>query len=61
MKGMSASQKKQERQYQVDNALSTLKRAAEIRNDPSLMRDVKKAATDLAKSVGSPTATKKRK
>lgn len=39
MKGASAQQKKQDRQWEVDSALSTLK-------------EVKKAATDLAKSVG---------
>lgn len=52
MKGASAQQKKQERQWEVDSALSTLKRAQEIRQNSSLMKEVKKAATDLAKSVG---------
>lgn len=62
---MSADQAKQERQWQVDNAMSTLKRAEEIRRDPKLMSDVKKSAQSLIKSVGlnkpSPAKTTKRK
>ena len=51
------SNKSQERKWDVDSALSTLKRAEEIRRDSKLMADVKKAATDMQNIVNN--ATKK--
>ena len=51
--------KSQERKWEVENAISTLKRAEEIRKDAGLMRDVKKSVIDLQKSIiGSPMKTK---
>jgi hypothetical protein len=51
------SSKSQERKWEVDSALSTLKRAEEIRKDSKLMSDVKKAATEMQNIVNN--ATKK--
>ena len=51
------SSKSQERKWEVDSALSTLKRAEEIRKDLRLMADVKKAATEMQNIVNN--ATKK--
>jgi hypothetical protein len=45
------SSKSQERKWEVDSALSTLKRAEEIRKDLRLMADVKKAATEMQNIV----------
>jgi hypothetical protein len=52
------SSKSQERKWEVDSALSTLKRAEEIRKDTRLMADVKKAATEMQNLVNN--VTKKR-
>jgi len=43
--------KSEERRWEIESAISTLKRADEIRNNPSLMRDVKKSIIDLEKSI----------
>ena len=51
------SNKSQERKWEVDSALSTLKRAEEIRKDSRLMADVKKAASEMQNIVNN--ATKK--
>ena len=48
---MMSGSKTQERKWEVDSALSTLKRAEEIRKDSRLMSDVKKAATEMQKIV----------
>jgi hypothetical protein len=37
------------RKWEVESAMSTLKRAAEIQKDAKLMADVKKAATEQVK------------
>lgn len=60
---VSAAQKKQERQWQVESALSTLQRADQIRKDKGLMADVKKAASSIAQAVGcnAKAAPKKKK
>lgn len=51
--------KSQERKWEIENAISTLKRAEEIRKNSTLMRDVKKSVMDLQKSiVGMPTKSK---
>ena len=52
--------KSEERKWQIESAISTLKRADEIRKDASLMRDVKKSVMDLEKSImGGSSKTKK--
>lgn len=48
---ISKESKAQERKWQIESALSTLQRAEEIKNDTSLMRDVKKAAGMEAKRL----------
>lgn len=48
---MSKEGKAEERKWQIQSALSTLQRAEEIKNDTSLMRDVKKAAGMEAKRL----------
>lgn len=60
-KGMSATQKKQERQWQVDNALSTLQRAEQIKKDSRLMAEVKKSAAELSRAVGGTRTPAKKK
>jgi|688.fasta_scaffold624899_4 hypothetical protein len=52
------SSKSQERKWEVDSALSTLKRAEEIRKDTRLMADVKKAAAEMQNLVNSVTKKK---
>lgn len=42
---------KQERQWQVEDAMRTLQRAEQIRNDKALMNDVKKSMVSLQKMV----------
>ena len=42
---ISKESKAEERKWQIQSALSTLQRAEEIKNDTSLMRDVKKVIT----------------
>lgn len=58
---MSAEQKKQEREWQVRDAMSTLQRAEQIKRDPSLMKEVKKSASELVKAVGSSRTPAKKK
>lgn len=48
---ISKESKTEERKWQIQSALSTLQRAEEIKNDTSLMRDVKKAASMEAKRL----------
>ena len=48
---ISKEGKAEERKWQIQSALSTLQRAEEIKNDTSLMRDVKKAAGLEAKRL----------
>ena len=43
------SNKAEMRKWEVESAMSTLKRAAEIQKDAKLMSDVKKMATEQAK------------
>lgn len=55
---------KQERQWEIEDALRTLQRAEEIRKNPQLMAGVKQSITNLQKMAfgGSSTAktTKKK-
>lgn len=44
-------QSKQERQWQVEDAMRTLQRAEQIRSDKALMNDVKKSMFNLQKMV----------
>jgi hypothetical protein len=46
---MGGGNKADMRKWEVESAMSTLKRAAEIQKDAKLMADVKKAATEQAK------------
>ena len=49
--------KKSERQWEVQNAMSTLQRAQDIQKDAKLMADVKKAAMDEVKRLQSLTGS----
>jgi len=51
MMKVSQNMKAEERKWQIQSALSTLQRAEEIKNDTSLMRDVKRAAGLEAKRL----------
>ena len=44
-----SSSKNEMRKWEVESAMSTLKRAAEIQKDTKMMADVKKAALEQAK------------
>jgi hypothetical protein len=44
--------KKEQRRWEVESAMSTIKRYNDIMKDKSLMRDVKKAAQDQVKMLG---------
>lgn len=46
---MGGGNKTDMRKWEVESAMSTLKRAAEIQKDAKLMSDVKKAATEQVK------------
>lgn len=46
----------EDRKWEVDDALRTLQRAEQIKNDRQLMPMVKKAAADLNKVVNKPTS-----
>lgn len=48
---MDKNAMKQERQWQVEDAMRTLQRAEAIRSDAKLMGDVKKSMMDLQKMV----------
>lgn len=52
----------EEKRWRTEDAMRTLQRAAEIQKDAGLMRDVKKATTELNKLVmgGSMTKAKKK-
>jgi len=47
----STNMKAEERKWEIQSALSTLQRAEEIKNNSSLMKDVKKAAGLEAKRL----------
>ena len=46
---LGGSNKAEMRKWEIESAMSTLKRAAEIQKDAKLMSDVKKAALEQAK------------
>ena len=48
---VSQNMKAEERKWEIQSALSTLQRAEEIKNNSSLMKDVKKAAGLEAKRL----------
>lgn len=59
---MTAEQKKEQRAYEISNAVSTLQRAEQIKNNPTLMREVKKQVADMSRAIGgSKTPPKKKK
>ena len=49
------------RKWEVESAMSTLKRAEEIRKNSGLMRDVKKMAQEQVKMLGGIVAPNKKK
>jgi hypothetical protein len=51
MMKVSQNMKAEERKWEIQSALSTLQRAEEIKNNSSLMKDVKKAAGLEAKRL----------
>ena len=51
MKPSASPVSKEERRYQVEDAMRTLTRAEQIRKDAKLMADVRVHAKDLAKVV----------
>lgn len=48
----TASDKDQQRRYQVESALSTMLRAEEIRKDKLLMKDIKLLSKEQMQSLG---------
>jgi hypothetical protein len=46
---LGGSNKAEMRKWEIESAMSTLKRAAEIQKDAKMMADVKKAALEQAK------------
>lgn len=51
--------KAQERKWEIESAMSTLQRAAEIQKNAKLMNDVKKMAAEKAKEFNNIAAGKK--
>jgi hypothetical protein len=51
--------KAEQRKWEIESAMSTLKRAAEIQKDAKMMADVKKAALEQAKMFTSLAGGKK--
>lgn len=51
----------EEKRWRTEDAMRTLQRAAEIQKDAGLMRDVKKATTELNKLVMGGSITKAKK
>jgi hypothetical protein len=49
---VSSSSKSEMRKWEIESALSTLKRADEIRKDSKLMNDVKKMAKEQIAMLG---------
>jgi hypothetical protein len=49
---VSSSSKSEMRKWEIESALSTLKRAEEIRKDSKMMNDVKKMAQEQIKMLG---------
>jgi hypothetical protein len=49
---VSAASKSEMRKWEIESALSTLKRAEEIRKDSKMMNDVKKMAQEQIKMLG---------
>jgi hypothetical protein len=56
---ISSSSKNEMRKWEVESAVSTLQRAAEIQKNAKLMADVKKMAAEKAKEFTSIAAGKK--
>ncbi len=57
----TAQQKKEERQYEINSAVSTLQRAEQIKRDRSLMMEVKKQVQQMSLAVGATKTTPKKK
>jgi hypothetical protein len=56
---ISSANKNEIRKWEIESAMSTLKRAAEIQKDAKMMADVKKAALEQAKMFTSLAGGKK--
>jgi hypothetical protein len=56
---ISSSSKNEMRKWEIESAVSTLQRAAEIQKNAKLMADVKKMAAEKAKEFTSIAAGKK--
>lgn len=56
---ISATPKAEMRKWEIESAVSTLQRAAEIQKNAKLMADVKKMAAEKAKEFNSIAAGKK--
>ena len=56
---ISSSSKNEMRKWEIESAVSTLQRAAEIQKNAKLMADVKKMAAEKAKEFNSIAAGKK--
>jgi hypothetical protein len=52
MPKMSAEDRRRQRQYEIDDAMRTLARAEQIKQDAELMGDVRKLAADLKRVAG---------
>lgn len=55
-----AMQAQQEKKWQVENAVNTLSRAAEIQKDRALMKDVKTHVQNQHKAILGSTTTKRK-
>lgn len=51
----------EQRQYEINDAVRTLQRAEQIKNDKGLMAGVQKAAIELSKIAGKPSSGPKNK
>ena len=61
-KSIKPIQSKEERRWQVEDALRTLQRADQIRKDPKLMSDVKTSISNLQKmAFGGQTPSRSKK
>lgn len=57
-KAIPISRNPGERQYQVEDALRTIKRAEQIKSDPKMMREVKNLAKQEQKAISKIVSSK---
>lgn len=58
---ITAEQRKQEKQWRVESDMNALKRAAEIKSDPTRMKEVQKAAAQIQSACSSGRTPPKKK